>query len=226
MNGPERHDDALRDVLRHTVDHIHASPDLAQRVESAAKRRRATLRGVTGTVVLAAVAGSGVLAAGHVGARRGASPASSTSQAALPVCAANLSAYQHSPATAHSTATHVATGPVVPGSPVAAAVCRYGEGGDLAASVTVTDAAQLGPLQAAMNESQAYTGPVYCLAAGLNAVVVFAYSQGADDLTVTYDGACASLFTDAGSFFVRGEVYALITAWTGNWRSEASSSTG
>ena len=217
MNEPEQHEDELRDVLHHTVDHIHSSPDLAQRVENAAKRRRAARRSATGAMALIAAVTAGVLAADHVGVHRGASATYSTAQVQLPACAADESAYHHAPATASSTPAPAATGPVVPGSPVAAVLCRYGTGGNLAASATITSQAQLGRLQAAMDLGQAYSGVMYCMQGGFNAVVVFAYPQstGTGDLTVRYDGACASLYTKAGSYLVRGDVYTLITEWTG-----------
>lgn len=224
MNQPEQHDDVLRDVLHHTVDHIHASADLAQRVESAARRRRTARRSATGAMALAAVAITGVLAAGHIAVHQAASPPYSTT-VQLPACVAKQGSYVHIPAPGNTALTHVATGPVVPGSPVAAVVCRY-EGGDLAASATVTNHTQLGRLQAAMNASRAVTGIWNCwLAADRDAVIVFAYPQGAGDLTVTYEGGgCATLTTNAGSYFAGGDVYTLITAWTGTWRSAVSPS--
>jgi hypothetical protein len=222
MIETEKHDEALQDVLHHAVDHIHASPDLAQRVEGAARRRRTTRRSAAGAMALAAVVTTGVLAAGNTRIHQGASPTYSTSRA--PACAANESAYQQPLASRSPALTHVAAGPVVPGSPVAAVVCRFGAGGDLAASATVTSQSQLDRLRAAMNASQAYKGPMYCMASGLSAVIVFAYPQGAADLTVIYGGACASLYTNGGKYLVRGDVDALITAWTGNWQSEANPS--
>lgn len=216
MSESEHHDDALRDVLRQTVEHIHSSPDLAERVENAARRRRTARRSSFGALALAALATTGVLTAGHSGARQEASPAT-TGQVQAPTCAADENAYwPYVPASVESRPPTKT--PVVPGTPVIAVVCRYGPG-DLAASATVTGRAQLDQLQTTMNASRAYTGGMYCLAAGMNAVVLFGYPHGAADLTVVYSGACVSLYTNAGSYLVSNDVESLITSFVGTWRS-------
>ena len=95
MNESKQHEDALRDVLHQTVDHINASPELAQRAESAARRRRTARRSTTGALALVAVGTTiGVFATGNSGPLSSASPSYSTSQVQLPACSANMNPYR------------------------------------------------------------------------------------------------------------------------------------
>lgn len=214
MNEPEQHEDAVRAVLHRTVDHIHASSELAERAESTARRRRTTRRSVTAAIALIAVGTTtGVLVAAHTGT----SSAYSTNRTRLPVCAAKFSAYKRPLGTGSAASGHKATGPVVPGNPVAAIVCRYSDYGDLAGSATVTAQTQLALLQTTMNKSEPYSGGIFCMAdTGRDAVIVFTYPQGTADLTVTWNPACISLYTNAGSYLVSSGLPQLITDWTGN----------
>jgi len=233
MNEPEESADEVRDALHDAVDHIHASPDLAQRTESAARRRRTARWSVTGAIAFVAVGATvGLLTAGRSGAVPSATPTYS-SETRLPACAAIASAYQHAGAVASSSPSSTKAEPAVPGSPVAAELCRYAGGGEqqpagaLAGSATITDKAQLAQLQAAMNASQLNPGGVmYCPASnGDAAVAIFAYPSGTADLTVYYDRGCGTLRTDTASYILRGDLGQLIIDWTGSWQPTASSST-
>jgi hypothetical protein len=228
MNETERDQDALHNVLHHAVDHVYAPVDLAQRVEAvgAARRRRTARWSAAGAIALVAVgATAGVLVSVHAGALPSTSTTYATSHNQLPSCANNASAYQHPKPVGNAPAVHTATAPVVPGSPGAAVVCRYAGSGDLGGSATITDRSQLTRLQSAMNAGKAYSGAMYCMASTGTAAVVFVYPHGTANLTVIYDRGCASLYTTAGSYLVRGDVDQLIVGLTGSWQSTASPST-
>jgi hypothetical protein len=211
MSESDLYDRAVRAALHHAVDDLHASPDLAQRVETkgAARRRRNRGLGVTGAIVLVAGSVGGVLAASHTP-----SSVSATSVRQLPACAANLSAHT---GTAGEYAPEIPARapdvPVVPGKPVAAVVCRYA--GGLAGSAAVTDQAQLAALQSAMNGSKGYTGVVNCALIVTESRVTFVYPQGTPELTVEFIPACASVYTNVGSYWASADVGQLITGLTG-----------
>ena len=224
MNEPDVHQEAVHDLLHRTVDHFHASSDLAQRVERAAQRRRAARWSATGTCVLVAiVATAGILASARTGATRS-TTATYTNASALPACAAQLNtALRIEP----GPTTHAprAIEPLVPGSPVAAVLCRYAgdreqqPAGSLAGSATITEPAQLARLQAATNAGQPFLGAVNCPETdGREVILLFAYPRGKADLTIVYEPWCNLLQTGTAMSFGGGDLEQLITNATGAWQ--------
>lgn len=227
MNEPDLHQDTVRDLLHHSVDHFHASNDLAERVERAARRRRTTRWSATGTAALVAiVATAGVLVSDRIGASP--TTAASTSASTLPTCSAQLSDYPRvgpDPTTPTPSATEL----LVPGSPVAVVLCRYaGNGerkpvGDLAGSGAITHTAQLARLLAAVNTGHTFLGGVNCPETDGRAVILmFVYPRGTAGLTVAYDVGCGLLMTRTAMSFAGAGLDQIITDSTGTWLPTAS----
>jgi hypothetical protein len=227
MNEPDVHSEAVQDLLHHTVDHFHASDDLAQRVERAARRRRAARWSATGTSVLVAIAATaGVL----LSARTGASPttATSTNASTLPACSAQLSDYRPVGPDLTTRAPNVAE-PLVPGSPVAAVLCRYAgaterqSGGNLTGSATITDNAQLARLLAATNAGKTFVSAVNCPESDGRAVILlFVYPRGTADLTVDFDSGCNLLTTRTAMSFGGAGLEQFITGLARAWQPAES----
>jgi len=225
MNETDECDDVLHNLLHANVDHIHASTDLADRVEVGARRRRTARRSVTGVVALvAAGAVAGVLTAIHPGSVP-------TAAAQLPRCAQQLNTYLRAERRPKPNQGLGNAKPLVPGTPVGAVVCRYAglnelrPEGDLAGSATITDKAQISRLQSAVNKSQIFTGAMYCpFGPSDEAVMFFTYGRGTANLEVFYDRWCGMLHTADASYLVRGDLYQIVTNWTGIWQHPATPS--
>lgn len=221
MSASEDYDDPLHNELHHAVDHIFASLDLAERVEKVARRRRAARWSGACAIALVAIGGTaGAMISNDEGGRP-ATVSATANAVRLANCAASDSAYSSSkPIKRAST-----PGPVVPGKPVAAEVCRYAgmdeeqPVGKLAGSARITQGPQLDQLITDLNASQINPdGGVFCLATNLDAAVfVFAYAGDSPNYNVSFDPACGTLTTNSASFLVRRDITQLIADWTGSW---------
>jgi hypothetical protein len=225
----DEHGDAVHELLHDRVRDVYASADLADRVEAAAKRRRAARWSATGVIALVAVGTTiGALAAAH--------PGSGVSAAAqVPTCAANAHAYDPPPGELNEVgpaATAPLTEPLVPGDPVAAVLCRYAgnyEGqpaGTLAGSATVTDVTRLDQLRRAMNASTATSpnNPIGCaMDFGNVADALIVYPGKAAVRVIHYVPSCHMLnFGEYEDYFASAAFQQLLTDWTGDWRPSAA----
>lgn len=202
MNVPDQHQEAVRRLLHDTVDHLDATPGLAQRVEVKARRRRAARWSSAGVAV---VVGVGTLTGLYASGR-----AAPTAVAQLPSCAARVSAYEvHvSPSDLVGAAD---AGPAVPGHPVAAVLCRYAgmlekSPGTLLRTATVTDRSELARLQSAVNATTLVTGAVNCPQMSEDPVVLqFSYPGGAVGVTAVDSGTCPEIQVGTVFYLIQGD---------------------
>jgi hypothetical protein len=219
MTDSEQNEAAARNVLKHAVEHIYASPDLARRVEmKALSRRRKGRWSAAGAVALVAIGTvAGLVAAGNGGASASGSPASAPQSAQAAYCASNGSAY------VMTAPPFKTTRPLGAGNPSAALICRFAGDGALAGSRALTDPTELATLLNALNAAKPYSGSMYCLQFPGSAAIVLIYPGDQADLVVDYNPSCAELYTKAGTYLVGGgDIEQLIAGWTGGWRSTPS----
>jgi hypothetical protein len=109
----------------------------------------------------------------------------------------------------------------VPGHPVAAMVCRYGDvGSTLTGSVAVTSPAKVARLQRAMNASRVIPpgDPMMCLQSdGDSAVVLFVYPPGQPERVVGVDPWCVMLLTSSARYLADRDARQLVADWSGKW---------
>ena len=232
MNEPEEHpsgsNDALHGELHGIVGHLTAPEDLAERVESGARRRRTVRWSVACSVVLIA-AGTGIGVAASAGSGTSGSVPEYTSSIKLPSCDPQVGAYKLG-AVFQAGQGSANGGALVPGTPVAVVICRYAgfdepqAQGDLAAQAKLTSSSQLAPLLAAMDKSQ-FNAPddMGCPADNLDtAVLEFVYANKTPDVDVYYDMGCRTFRAEAGQYIARVDVRPYIAQWTGNWSTATS----
>jgi hypothetical protein len=226
MNEPEEQPSALHGI----VGHVTAPEDLAERAERLARRRRTVWWIVACSVVLIA-AGTGAGIAATAGSGTGASAPEYTSGMKLPGCDPQVGSYKLG-AVFQAGQGFANGGPLVPGTPVAAVICRYAgfdepqPQGDLAARAELTGSSRLAPLLAALDESR-FNAPddMGCPADNLDtAVLEFIYANKAPDVDVYYDMGCRTFRAAAGQYIARVDVRPYIEQWTGNWSTTASRS--
>ena len=180
----------------------------------------------------AVIAAAAVVGCGSAKAGAGSAPAASPkvsasapapkSDAPLPTCPA-LWPTASAPG---SSAPSGNVGELVPGSPLAAVVCRYAgkdeqkPTGALAGSATVKSGAELTRLQNALNSGEKIPAgtPNGCMQDNGDSVLIFvSYPAGTPERSMYYDFACLGISEGMARFQPGPGVVDLITQLTGQW---------
>lgn len=176
-----------------------------------ALRQAAAWCGMTAAIAATVLAATGCTSAAQ-------SAHGSAAAVRLPACASRESAYRS--IVIGIKASSAGQTPM-PGSPVAAVICRYGgtSGLSLSSSLKVTGQGRLAQLQSAMNGSRENPPGAFvnCLQSDGKSAVILVVYPGTSVRVIGIDPWCQRIATRSATYIPRGGVIKLIASWTGKW---------